>query len=169
PDDPPRFLEADGVGSHVPQVARWLHQLGLDRRALAPRTCHPAGSRPLVVSTRHDDGGRRAAMGEPRDHEAPRLGRGPQAVQPRAFRGGEGLLTRGTEASLRLAGMDANLPLTCLSSGGARQIGAACGGGIHACAPRFLLTYAKRSMAGSLCSSPPAYPTVQCRATLPKA
>lgn len=41
------------------------------------------------------------------------------------------------DASLLLARMDADLPLACVSSGGARQRGAACGDGSQVCSPHW--------------------------------
>src|SRR5882724_12565877 len=70
-------------------------------------------------------------MGQERDHERHRFGRGPQAVQGRAFRGGKRLpALRATEPP-SLARMDTKIALACLASSMAIQIGGECRCGVH--------------------------------------
>jgi len=74
-------------------------------------------------------------------------------------------VARGTQEPLVLARVDADVALAGLASGRACQTGAECCRGVHACPPCLALTYAKRSMAGSLFLSQPIRTTVKCRAT----
>jgi hypothetical protein len=59
-----------------------------------PRPSQPTRHRPFVKPKRHDDGWQWTAVGHERDHKRHSLGRGPQAVERRALRGGERLVTR---------------------------------------------------------------------------
>ena len=54
-----------------------------------------------------------------------------------AFNGAERLVARHAEEPLVLARMDTNIPLARLTSGGAGQIRAECGGGVHDSPPGF--------------------------------
>src|SRR2546425_5047726 len=74
---------------------------------------------------------------------------------------------RGAEKPFLLAGMDADIPLACLSSGGARQIGAACGCGVHDESPRVALleSVPRRSMPEPPFSLQANLTTVKCGAT----
>src|SRR5437879_351485 len=137
-----------------------LHSL-----ALHAASRHPTRHRPLVEAKRRDDGLGRTAVGEQRHHEGDGLGRGAQAVQRGAFRSAERLVARGTQEPLVLARVDADVALAGLASGRACQPGAECCGGVHAGPPCLTLTYAKRSMAGSLFLSQPIRTTVKCGAT----
>ena len=135
PHDAPLALDADLVGLHLAQVTRLLDQMLLDGLALAASACPPRRHRPLVEPKGHHDGLQRTAMGEQRDDERHRLGRGAQAVEDRACRGGEGLAALRADEALVLARMDANIALAGLASGGTRQIGAECRCGVHDCPP----------------------------------
>src|SRR5437899_1455123 len=166
PHDAALFLHADLVGLHLPQVARLLDQMFLHRLSLIAGTCHPTRYRPLVIAKCDDDRLEGTPVGQERHYQAHRLRRGPQAIEGRAFRGAERLLTRCAEKALVLARVDANVTLAGLSSGGACHIGAACCCGVHACVLRVALGNVPRgSMPGPPFSLPANHTTVSCGAT----
>src|SRR5262245_53172086 len=111
-----------------------LHRLPLDASAHQP-TRH----RPLVIAKRHDDRLQWTPVGHQRYHEADHLRRGAQAIECCTFRGAERLVALRAQEALVLARVDANIALACLSSGGARQIGAECCCGVHDDAPLLAL------------------------------
>jgi hypothetical protein len=87
-------------------------------------------------------------MGHQRDDPDDRLGRGPQTGPCRPVRGAIRLLTLRAEESLVLTRMETNIALADLSSGGARQIGAACRGGVPDRPPGVVGEHAWSSMSG---------------------
>ncbi len=89
-------------------------------------------------------------MGKERQQEDDRVDWHSQAIKRRAFRGGERLGALYTEPPLSRTRMDADIALADLSSGGARQIGAAYRRGIHDRSPllAWLGSIPRRSMAG---------------------
>ena len=100
-------------------------------------------------------------------YEADRLRRGPQAIEGGAFRDAACLVALRADEALVLARVDANVPLASLSSGGARQIGAACGCGVHDDPPGVAWQHARRSMSGPLFSLQVSLTTVKWRAPTP--
>jgi hypothetical protein len=103
-----------------------------DPLALDPSARQPTRHRPLVIAKRHDNRLQWTPMGHQGHHQADRLRRGPQAIQCGAFRGAERLVALRAQEALVLTRVDTNVALACLASGGAHQIGAECGGGVHA-------------------------------------
>lgn len=140
PTHAPLLLDADLVGLHLPEVARLLDQVLRHRLTLAPRPSQPPRHRPFVEPTGDDDGLPWTAVSHERDHERHGLGRGPQAVERRALRGGERLVTLHAQEPPVPTRLDANVALACLSSGRTRQIRAEYGGGVHNRPPRLALT-----------------------------
>jgi hypothetical protein len=100
PHEAPLGLDADRVGWHLPQVTWLLDQRRLDRLTLDASTRPPPRHRPLVIATRHDDRLPWTTVGHQRDHETDRFRRGPQALEGRAWRGGERLVTHGAHEAL---------------------------------------------------------------------
>src|SRR5712691_11774268 len=138
----------------------------LHRLSLIAGTCHPTRYRPLVIAKCDDDRLEGTPVGQERHYQAHRLRRGPQAIEGRAFRGAERLLTRCAEKALVLARVDANVTLAGLSSGGACHIGAECCCGVHACVLRVALGNVPRgSMPGPPFSLQANHTTVSCGAT----
>jgi len=136
--------DAGGHGRlHLPKIAWLLNQIILHGLALDASARQPTRNGPLVEAEGDDDSLERTAVGEQRDHEGHGLGRGLQAVARGAFRGAERLVALGAEEALVLARVDTNVALACLCSGGAVQIGAECGCGVHGCPPRSALTCGK--------------------------
>src|SRR5262249_10942365 len=90
----------------------------------------------------------------------------PQAVECRALRGTERLVTRRAEKALVLARVDANVALAGLASGGAGQIRAECCCGVHASILRVALGNVPRgSMPEPPFSWQAHHTTVKCGAT----
>jgi hypothetical protein len=146
PHDTPLGLDADLVALHLPQVTGVLDQMLLHGLAVDASACPPTRHRPLVEAERDNDGLQRTAMCQQRDHQAHRLGRGPQALQRRAFCSRERLMARRAEEPLVLARVEAHIALAGLASGGALQIGAEYDGGVHDSPPGFAWEHTKRSM-----------------------
>src|SRR5882724_407940 len=167
PHEAPLGLDADLVGLHLPQVTWLLDQMLLDRLTLDASTRQPTRHRPLVIAKRHDDRLQWTTMGHQRHHETDRLRRGPQAIEGRAFRGGERLVALGAHEALLLTRVDANVALAYLSSGGAGQIRAECGCGVHEDSPLLALlgSVPRRSMSGPPLLLQVRLTTVKCGAT----
>ena len=87
-------------------------------------------------------------MGEQGHDEDHRLGRGAQPIEDSTFGGAERLATLRADEAPGLARMAANITLTDVASGWTRQVGAACGGGVHDCPPSIVGECTKRSMSG---------------------
>jgi hypothetical protein len=71
------------------------------------------------------------AAGHQGHHQADGLRRGPQAISGGAFRRTERRVALRAQEALLLARVDAHVALASLAPGRTRQIGAACGGGVH--------------------------------------
>src|SRR6266404_730222 len=150
PDKAPLRLDADRVGLDLPQVPRLLDQRLMDRLPWDPSARQPTRYRPLLIAKCHDDRWQWTPVGHQGHHQADRLRRGPQAIPCRAFPRAERLVALRTHAALVLTRVDVNVTLACLSSGGARQIGAECGCGVHEASPLLALlgSMPRRSMSG---------------------
>src|ERR1044071_1639433 len=111
----------------------------LDRLPLSPGAGPPRGHGSLVKPKGDHDRLQGTAMRQEREHEGDGFGWRPQAVEGRAVRGTERLVTRRAEPALVLARMDANVTLAGLASGGAGHIRAECRSGVHACTLRVAL------------------------------
>jgi hypothetical protein len=118
------FLDPQFVGLHLSEVVGLFDQMLLYRLALHAASRHPTCYRALVEAKRRDDGLRRTAVGEERQHARDRVSWGPQAVKRRAFGVCEGSMTLCTDKALVLARVDADIALANLASGRTRQIGA---------------------------------------------
>ena len=160
-------LDADFVGLHLLQGTRLLDQMLLYCLPLDPIARQPTRHRPLVIAKCHDDRLQWAPVGHQCHHQADRLRRGPQAIAGCAFRGAERLVTLRAQEAVVRAREEANVALTCLSSGGACQIGAECGYGVHDASPRLALlgSIPRRSMSGLPFSLQPYLTTVAWGAT----
>jgi len=150
PHDVTLFLDPYFIGLHMAEVPWLLHQMFLNGLTLDARARQPTCHCPLVISKRDDDCLQWTPVGHQRHHETDRLRRGPQAIQRRAFRSSERLPALRAEEALLLARMDADISLACLSSGGARQMGAECACGVHEDSPLLALlgSVPRRSMSG---------------------
>src|SRR5262249_36096835 len=100
-----------------------------------------------VEAKGHHDSLQGTPMCQQGEHEADRLGWGTQPVEGRPVRRREGLAALCADEALLFARMNANVALTCLTSGWAVKIGTKCGSEVHASPPGIDLAFAK-SMAG---------------------
>src|SRR5215831_11329767 len=166
PDNAPLALDTYFIRLDVPESPRLLDQMLLHGLPVGTASPHPSGNGALIEAKRRDDGLRRTAVGQQRDHQADRLRRGPQAIQGGALGGTARLVAHGTQEALLLARVDADGALTTLASGRAGQIRAKYRCGVHDCPPGFAGERARRSMSGPLFLSQSTYPTIQGRATL---
>jgi hypothetical protein len=169
--DPPRQghppeaalgLDAARIGLSLTQVSRVLHQMRLDSLALAAGSRPPRGPRALLAPQGDHDGWPWTPVGQPWHHQADRRSSGPQARQGCACRGAERLVALRAPDALGLARMAANVALTGVSAGGARQMGAEWGGGGQDVSPLLALLGSRpgRRRSGPLFSVQPHLTTV---------
>jgi hypothetical protein len=148
PHEAALFLETELIGLPLSQGPWWFDQ-GLGHSLpLAPGAGLPSGDRPLVESKGGHNGLQRAAMGQQRHHNDDDLCRSAQAGEDRPFGCRESPTALATEESLVRARMEANIALTSLASGRARQMRAEYGCGVHDDPPGFVWKQATRSMSG---------------------
>src|SRR2546425_3684342 len=160
PDNTTLLFDPDLIGLHLSQVTRLFDQMLLHRLSLGAGACRPPCYRPLIIAKRDDNRLEGTSVGQQRHRQAHCLRRGAQAIECRAFRGTERLVALCTEEALVLARVDTNVAPASLSSGGARQIGAECRGGVHACVLRVTLGNVPRGV----CLDP----YFHCKHTIPR-